>query len=250
MDEPRILIVGTSYVGPAAQSYGERLVTLWAKLAMHLNPDCDILVVDSASPNPPAEFLKPLGFKPYTGIKQHPRAVFEFADNIGHLNVTGRDGWGRAISKGIELAWREDYDYIAYMDVDIVFTRAVRPIIEKMAKFGVCAACPMDTLYNFLENGLMFLDVGYLEATDFVARYDWPNRGNERPTTENIPEMIFEKLLEDAIFTLPLRGLRNDLDRITVNNLANSFPYGIDYLTHCKDFALYERLLEMKGITL
>jgi len=52
------------------------------------------------------------------------------------------------------------------------------------------------------------------------------------------------------LFTLPLRGIRNDFDRITANNLAFSFPYGLDYLTHCKDFAIYERFLEMKGIAL
>jgi len=250
MPEPRILIVGTSYVGSGAQGYGERLVTLWAKLAMHLNPGDDILIVDSASPNPPAVFLEPIGFRRYTGREHRPRTVYEFEHNLGHLNTTGRDGWGRAICKGIELAYMDRYDYIAYMDVDIVFTRPVRPIIEKMARFGVKAACPMDTLYNFLENGLMFLDVAYLEATNFVERYDWPNRGNVALTPQNIPEMIFEQLLEHSIFTLPLRGLRNDLDRVTVNNLAGSFPYGVDYLTHCKDFAVYERLLEMKGITL
>jgi len=248
--KPRTLILGTSYVGEGAQGYGAKLVTLWARLAQHLNPDTDILIVDSASPTPPRDFLEPYGFQRWTGRENRKYSIYEFADNIGHLNTTRRDGWGRALCRGIEIAIEHEYDFIAYKDVDIVFTRPVAPIVDRLARHGIAAACPMDPIYQFLENGLMFLDVAYLRKSRFVERYDWPNRGNEPLTPGSIPEVIFERLIGDELFILPLRGLRNDLDRVTVNNLAHAFPYGIDYLTHCKDFSIYERLLQMKGIAL
>lgn len=257
-DDPKILIVATSYLGDTAQKYGPRLVTLWARLIDWLNPDCDVVIVDSASPEDPGEFLRPLGYttvpvKSWTETMFVPRhrTVLRLPDNIGHLNVTGVDGWGRALSCGLRQAIEHRYDYVAYMDVDVLFARPVRQIVDKMHRFGVLAACPMDMRYNFLENGLMFLSVAYLKESDFVGRYDWESRSGQALTPMTIPERAFETLLEDVIFTLPLRGMRNDQDLLTVNNIAFSFPYGgPDYLTHCKDFGLYERFLELNGIAL
>jgi Glycosyl transferase family 2 len=243
----RTLILGTSYVGKGAQGYGSRMVILWAKLAMKLNPECDILIVDSASPENPCEFLKPL----IDGEGGERLGIYRFDDNIGHLNTTGRDGWGRALSKGINIAIKEGYDYICYMDVDIIFVRPVAEIIEKMARSGVKVACPMDRLYCFLENGLMFMSVPYLRDTKFVERYDWASRIGPLTDPQTIPEAVFEELMGPDIFTLPLRGMRDDMGQLTVNNLAGAFPYGgADYLTHVKDFAVYERMLELKGIVL
>lgn len=235
----RTLIVSTCYIGAGAQGYGIRLVELWAKLLRYLNPITDAIMIDSASPTDPTDMLKKYNIK-----------TRRFDDNIGHLNVSGKDGWGRAFCKGVEIAINLGYEHICYMDADIIFARAVAPIIDKLAKFGVKAACPMDITYNFIENGIMFLDVGYLKESKFIERYDWPSRTIGTTDATNIPEVAFEKLLEDVLFTLPLRGIRNDFDRITANNLAFSFPYGLDFLTHCKDFAIYERFLEMKGIKL
>ena len=255
----KILILGTSYVGPGAQGYGDRLVTLWARLALHLNPGIHVTLIDSASPTAPAEFLRPLGFKAMTITEDSafrmdltaPGTVLTWTDNVGHLNSTGVDGWGRSFCKGIDVAISHGFDYLAYMDADIICTDPVRPIIAKMKASGVKAACPMDTSYNFIENGLMFLDVRYLKASKFVARYDWRSRSGRTQTPQNIPEYEFEKLLGDALFTLPMRGIRNDFNRITVNNLEHAFPYGgCSFLTHCGDFAVYQRLLELKGIAL
>lgn len=237
-DMPKTLILGTSYLGPEAQNYGARVLRLWAKLTRHLNPETPILVIDSKSPIDPAPILADHGIE-----------CWSFLDNIGHLNLTGRDGWGRAMSKGIEMAIERGYEWIAYMDVDIIFVRPVGPIIDKMARFGVKAACPMDSTYQFLENGITFLNVEYLRDSKFVERYDWASR---KPISDisGVPEVAFERLTQDAIFTLPLRGLRDDFARLTTNNLVQAFPYGVDYLTHCRDFAIYERFIEMQGIKL
>lgn len=237
----KTLIMGTSYVASGnegAQGYGQRLVEMWADLAINLNPGTDMLVVDSASPVSPAKFLA-----------SRPTDIFTFSDNIGHINTTSRDGWGRAFCKGVEIAIDRGYEYLAYMDVDIMLARPVGPIIEKMARSGVKAACPMDCQYNFLENGLMFLDVAYLRDSDFVRRYDWPSRTRSADAME-IPEMVFERLMEDVLFTLPLRTYRDDMKRITPNNIEHAFPYGIDAITHMASIECYERFLEMKGIKL
>lgn len=237
----KTLIMGTSYIAAGnegAQGYGPKLVNLWARLTRHLNPDSDILIVDSASPVDVSEATAPVDL-----------TVLQLGDNVGHINVSGRDGWGRAFCAGVKEAIDLKYDCIAYCDVDIIFARPVGPIIEKMAKFGVKAACPMDCQYSFLENGLMFLDVAYLRDSDFVGRYNWESRTRSADPME-IPEMVFERLMEDVLFTLPLRTYRDDMKRLTPNNIEHAFAYGIDAVTHLASIECYERFLEMKGIVL
>lgn len=243
----KTLILGTCYLSlgdEGAQNYGAKLVKLWVELATHLNPDTDILLVDSASPIPAHEAI---GF-PRTDLPNFK--IHQLGSNVGHLNTTGKDGFGRAFSAGVDYAIEHEYDYLAYTDADIICTQPVGPIVDKMHRSGVKACCPMDTTYNFLENGLMYLDVAYLRDSNFVERYDWKSRG---PTTDpsQIPEKVFETLLADVLFTLPMRGLRNDFDRLTVNNFDHMWPYGgPDYLTHAKDYRLYELMLERAGIKL
>ena len=182
-------------------------------------------------------------------VRLDHHGIAHLPDNIGHINVTGRDGWGRAFCAGVRLAIKFGYDYLAYCDADIICTQPVQPIIGKLHKAGVKAACPWDSTYNFPENGLMYLSVPYLRDSEFTRRYGWGDR-TRTPDPLQIPEMVFERLMGDDLFILPMRGLRNDLDQLTVNNFQYRFPYGVDYLTHCKDFRLYEMLLQRKGIVL
>lgn len=236
----KTLILGTSYISAAsegAQNYPAKVVNLWARLARHLNPDCDILIVDSDSPADVSEVTYPIDL-----------TVLQLGDNIGHINVSNRDGWGRAFCAGVDEAIAKGYDYIAYCDVDIISSLPVGAIIDRMARAGVRVACPMDCQYNFLENGLMFLEVDYLRASKFVERYDWPNRTRSADPME-IPEVVFEKLMADDLFTLPIRTFRDDRGILTAHNIEHLFPYGLDALTHTK-YEVYERFLEIKGIKL
>lgn len=236
----KTLILGTSYISAAsegAQNYPAKVVNLWARLARHLNPGCDILIVDSDSPTDVSEVTYPINL-----------TVLQLGDNIGHINVSNRDGWGRAFCAGVDEAIAKGYDYIAYCDVDIISSLPVGPTIEKMARAGVRVACPMDCQYNFLENGLMFLEVDYLRDSKFVERYDWPNRTRSANPME-IPEVVFEKLMADDLFTLPIRTFRDDRNILTAHNIEHLFPYGLDALTHTK-YEVYERFLELKGIKL
>ena len=236
----RTLILGTAYISAAqegAQNYAAKVVNLWARLTRHLNPGTDILIVDSASPTDVSEVTYPVDL-----------TVLQLGDNIGHINVSNKDGWGRAFCAGVDEAIAKGYDYIAYCDVDIVNSLPVGPIIEKMDRCGVRVACPMDTQYAFLENGLMFLSVAYLRDSNFVSRYNWPSRVRSSDPMD-IPEMVFEKLMADELFTLPIRTYRDDQGVLTAHNLEHLFPYGLDALTHTK-FEVYQRFLELKGIKL
>lgn len=242
----KTLILGTCYISAGtegAQNYKGDLVRLWLDVMLKLNPECDILIVDAHSP---VDVFATLGGPREDGSRA---TVTVLDENIGHLNVSGRDGWGRAMSVGIQHAIDRRYEMLVYVDADIILARPVMPIIEKMARSGVKAAAPMDCMYRFLENGIMFLDVEYLRESRFVERYDWQNRTRSADPLE-IPEMVCERLLEDVLFTLPLRTYRDDTNRLSVNNLAHMFPYGLDALTHVRDMAVYHRFIEMKGIQL
>ena len=94
----------------------------------------------------------------------------------------------------------------------------------------------------------MFLSVAYLRDSNFVSRYNWPSRVRSSDPMD-IPEMVFEKLMADELFTLPIRTYRDDQGVLTAHNLEHLFPYGLDALTHTK-FEVYQRFLELKGIKL
>lgn len=226
----RILIAGTSWVATIAR---RDIVSLWAKLNLHLNHDCDILIVDSPGAYDPAQFIEDERIK-----------HFRFGDNIGHLSLGGGDGYGRAFCKSLEIAIEQEYDYVISTDSDILCARPIRPICERMAKTGVKIAAPLERNYMFVENGLVFADVRWLKESRFVERYDWEHFAGI------LPELHFEKIAGDDLWLLPLRGLRNDQNQITWQNFSTVMSYGFDTLTHCSDFSLYAKFLKRNGINL
>lgn len=233
VSDPRVLIYGSSWVN---NFHVRDLCKLWAKVTRYLNPNERIVLLDSDSPIKPSEFM-PTEFE-----IEH----YQFGDNPGHLHRHGQgDGAGRALCKGIELAIDDNYDYVVYIEGDLIFAHPVMPIIKRMAKHGIRFAAVMDTTYFFLEGGLYFMDVAYLKATDFIGRYDWQDNSPERQTEE--PEFRTEKIVKDELWLLPLRGLRNDYNQVTRSNLM-SHRRGLDYITHCRDFGLYAKFIEMNGI--
>ncbi len=224
----RILIAGTSWVATIPR---RDLVQLWAKVTAHLNPDCDMIVVDSPGPYNPSEF-----------ISDDRIRHFRFEDNIGHLSLGGRDGYGRAFVKSLQIAIDEGYDYVISMDTDILCAAPFSPLCARMAKAGVKISCPLEPNYHFVENGIVFADVKWLKESDFIARYDWET---PRPI---IPELHFEKVAGEDLFLMPLRGMRNDQNAITWENISYVLPYGFDFITHCADFNLYHKFLKRNGI--
>lgn len=231
MSDPKILIYGSSYI----TNHTERdLLVLWAKTLRAVNPGIQILLIDSASPIKPESIFP---FDPSQGLM-----IYQFGENVGHQARGGLDGAGRAVCKGIEIAIEDGYDYAVYIEGDLLFARPIMPIIEKMRRHSVKFATVFDTMYRFVEGGLMFMDVAYMAETKFVERYDWATRRDQ------MPEWRHEDLIGDDMWLLPLRGLRNDYHMLTVGNIKATFPRGISYITHCRHFDLYHRFLEMNGI--
>lgn len=227
---PRILIAGTSWV---PDELTREIVKLCTRTIRTLNPGEDFLLIDSASPFDPREFLP-------SDIPVH-----RFDDNIGAINRGGRDGAGRALCRAIEYGIHEGYDYIAVHECDFIFARPVRPIVERMRKAGVKVASPgLAAPYAFFEWGVFFIDVAYARAARVVDRYDW-----EHTSTWPLLEIKLEQLFGDDAFLLGLRGMRNDQNQINVANIANIFPYANPcWLTHCADHNVYGRMLELNGV--
>lgn len=214
---PRTLIFATTYVDTPERF---RLTEHWAKLHGTLNPDCDLLIVDSASPIPGL----------YEAVRQQdPRVIFHnLGDNIGHLSRGGRDGWGRAFCHGLQRAIDSGYDYAVHIEGDSLFRLPLAPIVAEMRrdKLDVLSVPVKGTRRDeigWVETGLMVFRTGYVAASDFIRRYDWPTR-QKSPT----PERIIFNLLGRDLTLMPWRALRADKNQITVDNVRD-----LDWVTHC-----------------
>lgn len=247
---PRILIVGSTYVYDQAMV---ELTKLWSRVTTHLNPGIDIVLIDPASPFEPSGFLGWTVFSdernvafPIDNPSETKRWVYRFSENIGHLSRGGEDGAGRCFCKAFELAAAGGYDYLAFCEADILFFRPFTPIIQRMANSGTkVAALPMSQ-YNFPEFGVSFYDMKWAKDFDLPGKYDW-----KKSQPWPIPEVRLMNLLQDYLMLLPLYGMRNDQNLLTVENLANCYPYApIAWLTHCQSFDLYFRAIVLNNIQL
>ncbi|TGQ69522.1 methyltransferase domain-containing protein [Mesorhizobium sp. M00.F.Ca.ET.186.01.1.1] len=212
--QPRVLVFGTIFTDTPEK---QRLVAQWQSLHRAVNGwSVDLLLIDSASPLPPP-------------IVEDGVDEYAFPDNIGHLARGGRDGWGRAFCKGLEMAIDGQYDYVAHIEGDSLFKQPVLPVIREMIERGIKAASVpvMGTKRQetgWTETGLMFFSVDYLWQTKFIERYDWWNR-KARP----FPEQAISGLLgEDLRMLLPVKAERGDKGQITIDNAA-----WFDWITHC-----------------
>lgn len=224
----RVLIFGTCYVDTPERL---KLTRQWVELHLALNPDCSFMLVDSASP-----MLDGFGVE---GAVE----IWRFPDNIGHLSRNGpngpkskgRDGWGRAFCKGLELAIARGYDYAVHIEGDSLFRLPVMPIVQDMRDRGVkVASVPIgygeDQRSTWVETGLMFFDLGFVRDTNFIAGYDWPNR-RERPT----PEVVIRSMLGPTLTMMPWRAERSDKNEINVGNVLT-----YDWITHVKEPRAYD----------
>lgn len=212
------LIFATTYVDSPER---QELTQQWLELHTALNPDCDFLLVDSASP-------LPLTAQPWAGPPKVE--VFNFGDNIGHLSRRGKDGWGRAFCKGLALAVERGYEHVVHVEGDSLCRIPASRMIELMRAAGKpVGSIPVigttRPVSGWVETGLMVFDVAYLASSGLIKKYDWPHR-QERPT----PEIIVARLLGESLAMLPLKGRRNDDDVLTRHNIVDA---GLDWVTHC-----------------
>lgn len=228
----KILIAGTCYNADEGKL---ELTKLWIRLARHLNPETDIVLIDSASPFEVDDFAA-----------KYDVQMFKFPDNIGAISQGQRDGSGRAFIKGLELAIEGHYSHCMIWEADMMFALPANQIVAKMARSGVKITAPQATPYLFGEWGCSFWSSDYLRETKFIERYDWENA-----PPWPIPEWRIQTLVDDVFFILPLHGMRNDHNQLNVANLANHFPYRPpSWLTHCVSHDLFYRFLDLNKIEL
>lgn len=218
----KTLIAGTSYI---KDQHALWLAQTWVALGKSLNPDSDLLLVDTPAP-----------FDPVVELDCDSRlAIRQFPDNIGHLTSTGRDGWGRATMEALSYAIQHDYDYVALLDADLIFCQSSEAIFRMMEdehRVACSVRCPE---YGWLE-GIFFFNVRWLRATNFIRRYDWPNM-----QFGQLPELIMESLIGADLYLLPLLGSRDDGQRVTPESARD-----LVWLTHNHDPETYRALIRAR----
>jgi Methyltransferase domain len=240
------LVFGTFYVDSPDR---DNLTDLWKKLHLALNASsCDFLAVDSQSP-----ISKFADWHPYDG-KRHRRMYFNFPDNIGHLSrartTAGKDGWGRAFCKGLEIACELGYEYVAHIEGDSLLRLKVADVVRQMKDDGTeCASTNVRGMKHqeletqWIETGLMFFSTDYLKRSDFVRRYDWPNR-RVAPTPERYIRLEILNKGCDHLRIMPWKALRADKNTITNDTIVG---LDLDWITHQHDSSqqdVYRKFVE------
>jgi SAM-dependent methyltransferase len=237
--KPRTLIFATTYVDCEDRA---KLTDLWLTLTSRLNPDCDLMLIDSASPWPELINEKRHGsFETYAPGATGRRMLHRFADNVGHLSRGGRDGWGRAFCFGLQAAIDGGYDYVAHIEGDSLFRLPMTPIVRRMREekvdvTSVSVKGMKRDMPGWVETGLMVFRTRYLVESDFIAKYNWPHR-KENPT----PELVVARLIGNRLKMMPWRAWRGDRNEI---NHRNVLDLDLDWITHChNDVWVYERFV-------
>lgn len=217
----RVLIFGTTYIDSTERL---RLVNQWIDINERLNPDCDLLIVDTPCADYPHDGMD---------LKVAGRRMFvhRFGDNIGHMGRHGRDGWGRAFCEGIAIAIRDGYDYVAHIEGDSLFRLKVKPICDRMWQESIhVASIPvMGTKVqekDWVETGLMVMSVAHIKKIDFIEKYDWPAGGKLYQPDRNTPERVIHRILGGDLTMMPWRGQRDQARRLKADQVA-----GLDWLT-------------------
>lgn len=213
----RVLIFGTVYCDTKEK---QELATHWWRLHNEVNPGCDLMMVDSASP------LSVTDGVPFN------TTTMQLGDNIGHLARKGQDGWGRAFCAGLHYAVTHGYDYVAHIEGDSLFRKPVVKFCEFMEEqtLGAFVCGVNGTRYqefSWVETGIMFFSVPYIKDSQFVSRYNWPDgKSKQYPNT---PEaVIWNMLREDRqLNTVPIRVMRDDKNQLTLDNIRK-----FDWISH------------------
>ena len=234
--KPKILIFATTYVDSDDR---KKLTDQWLTLTMAMNPDCDILIVDSDSPKKPIiDESKHGTFEVYAGHRS-ARMLHDFGNNVGHLSRKGRDGWGRAFCFGLQAAVDCGYDYVAHVEGDSLLRLPIRPFCKdlKAASIPVEGMKGSRIYSDWLETGLMIFSTEYLISSGFVTRYGWEHKGIT-PT----PEVAIKSIIGNDLTMLPIKGIRGDKAQVTHKNVVS---LDLDWITHChNDVWVYDRFLE------
>lgn len=227
MPAPKFLIVGTCYIDTDLKAW---LARQWVAAALATCPTAQLVLVDSASPIqlPSCERL----------------SVVQLGDNIGHLQSTGRDGWGRAMTAAIAHAVRGDWDWVGFWDADVLMVRSLADMVGELRVTGAQAAGCIAMPYMHWVEGIFVFSRDWLARHDVASAYDW-----ESMRLGIFPEDRIRNAIGPDMKILPLIGMRDDSHELTQFNIWRYFPIGIDYLTHCKDKDVYRAVMRRYGVS-
>jgi len=208
----KVLIFGTVFADTEEKS---RLATMWGTHHDKMNPDCDLLLVDSDSP---------------FDVQGQYVPVHQLGDNIGHLSKGGDDGWGRAFCAGLQYAIQRNYDYVVHVEGDSLCRLDVMNECMKMKHLNILV---MGTpVYGtkiveeeWLETGLVFMSTRYLMDVKFIEQYDWRNGGVKKyPMT---PEWWLLHIFNGQFQWQAWHTIRDDRKTLTVESV-----HRYDWVTH------------------
>lgn len=229
---------------------------LWAtnqRLIRRLNPDCDFLVIDNASPLDPLAFddrnwshmqLKPMDEHIPVLPETTVGSIIRFHESLGHFHyghshgLPVRDGPGRAFNLALRSASCSGYRRVCYIESDALFRHPVSWVFDQMKGW---VGCQPRCAYGYLDWHVWPIkDMARFMAFDFLGKYDWKNRVGE-PGGEKCGEHIYAEIFGDELEVVPMTGIRGDTVDLNEGNFARHFPAGSDYITHVNltTFALW-----------
>ncbi len=222
-----------------------RLLRIWQEMLEYQNTfPFDLLIVDSASPQPPGCFLMwghewlhvDIPDDDAQMVLREPRTILKFRDKRGHPFHDGvREACGsdRALMMGFQTAINSGYDRVVYLEMDLLFARSLQDAFDMMTKPAACL--PLVSHGKFPENGLFIADCKHMQNINFVERYNW--RGPCSPEGELRQWRIYG----DDCQLLPFRGSRVGAE-MSPEQLKRDYPDGIDWITHATIPTLQEFL--------
>ena len=209
------------------------IVNAWYECWKRYNASNDFLLIDSNSDDKWIENIhssakrRKLQNEDIFSFKiTEKENIISFADNMGHLLSTGRDGWGRAFCAGIASAIFNDYDYAVHIESDLLFRGSVAAVVSEMTEKSMAVVGTKSWLYGWFETGLVFMDVQFLRNNDFLMKYNW-----KLHTRNDYPELIIPQIFgKENIFLKYWIGDRNDYGQIKDEDIGKCV-----YLTHCDE---------------
>ena len=248
----RKLIYGLTYINDLKKA---ELTEMWLRLVQHCNPDCDILLVDTPAEQGFAHFVPSLARLEKQVVAEgnalpplQPGVNWiSFADNIGHLSLTGKDGWSRAFCRGIQFALEQQYDYVAHIEGDILCRLKFDDVIAKMQQHNLGGLSTIATKWNFMEIGLVFMDCNYLREIDFLRRYDW--RSITKDKRNHRPENIIAQIMAPRMLYELWLGGRDENDKEHGLFATEDLPY-LQFITHARRRHMYHGFMRMHAPTL
>jgi hypothetical protein len=238
-----ILLICPIYI---SSSEHVRQVELWQSAVDRFNPGIDWLMVDDGSS---WDRLESLPLKPGVALTRlssdtphavpltASRTIASFPSNVGHsLSGRGNDGPGRSIAAGIKCAIHNCYRHAVVLEIDVYTRLNLRGLAAQMKESKMTAMTTRVRPWNFIESGLMLLDVQHLAMTGYADRYAW-----DKITFLPQVEWVYEATL-GQVSSMPWTGGRNDFNQFTGEAIRR-----LDYLTHCSDPNLYVQYINGNG---